>query len=221
MRWQFLPSAIANVGQFVHFDEPLVTPYSPDDLREILETLGKASLKDRRVEGAAEEELCRTLQSLAIEYRLYRELEERPRFKNYREIPADFDALPHAIRDRVIPKAMSRPLKSVFEQARQKASAILESRPKRGALRKAARYDFVNELADVDEQITGRKAAKVGKESGAKANRKPIGLFYNFVLTALKPIDPDGCAGIRDVIDAVIDARGKKQELDLPLKFSG
>ena len=85
---------------------------------------------------------------------------------------------------------------------------------------------FLDELADMYEQCTGRPAAKVGKESGEKSvdkdsgqksRRKPTGLFYNFVLTALKPIDPDGCDGIGNVIDDVIDARRKDRDLNLPL----
>ena len=136
-------------------------------------------------------------------------------------VAADLEALPNSIRDRVIPPSHFTSLKSAFNQVRQNASAILNSSPKRGALKKPARYDFVNELADIYEQFTGRKACKVGKESGAKSGRKLLGRFYNFVLAALKPIDPDACAGIRDVIDAVIEARGKGQDLGLPLKFSG
>src|SRR5262249_12795157 len=133
-------------------DERVLSPYSDDDLRKILESLRKAS--SNRVEDAIESEsvLNRALQSLAFEYKLYRELETRPQFKNYREIlkhiaAADFDALPDAIRNRVIPKEMSGSL-SAFEQARRNALAILDSSPKRGALRKPARYDFVNELAN-------------------------------------------------------------------------
>jgi hypothetical protein len=199
-------------------------------------------LTDLRVEDAINEEegkwasLIRQLQFLAEEYTLYRELESRPKLKNYRQVlkhiaAADFEALPDSIRDRVIPPTLRTFLKNDFEQIRQNASAILDSKqtPKRGALRKGARYYFVNELADIYEQFTGRKAAKVGKESGEKSvgkesgeksHRKPLGLFYDFVLAALKPIDPLACAGIRNVIDEVIDARRKRRDLNLPLILS-
>jgi len=209
-------------------DGGLPNYYSPDDLREILGTLRKASSSHRRVNDAINtDEIIRQLQFLAEEYTLYRELELRPKYKNYRTslkhiAGADFEALPDSIRERVIPATIPATLrtflKNDFEQVRQNALAILDSKPKRGSLRRGARYYFVDELADIYEKFTGRKAAKVGKESGEKSvdkesgeksHRKLLGLFYDFVLAALEPIE-DACTGIPDVIDKVIDARRKQ-----------
>ena len=72
-------------------DERLERPYSVDDLREILESLRKASSTDFQVEDAFNANdgdptsLMGSLQFLAVEYILYLELETRPRCKNYRE----------------------------------------------------------------------------------------------------------------------------------------
>jgi hypothetical protein len=194
-------------------------------------SLRKASKTGFKVEDAINANdgdpatLIGRFQFLAQEYALYGEIERRPKYKNYRQVlkhivAADFEDLPETIRDRVIPPTLRNSLKGDFAQVRHNALTILNSKPKRGALRKGARFYFVDELAGIYEQFTGRPAAKVGKDSGAKSPRKALGFFYDFVLAALNPIDPHACTGIRDVIDEVIDARRKGRDLNLPLKLS-
>src|SRR6185369_3761796 len=105
------------------------------DLREILESLRKASLTDFQVQDAINANdgdpatLIGKLQLLAVGYILYCELETRPRYKNYRDIlkhiaAADFKALPDLVRDRIAPKTLHAFLVNDFEQVRQNALAI-------------------------------------------------------------------------------------------------
>ena len=206
-------------------DERLERPYSVDNLREILEFLRRSSLTDLRVEDAINANeggpatLIGSLQLLAVEYILYRELETRPKYKNYREIlrhiaAADFEALPEAIRARIIPPALVSCLRN-FREVRHNASAIIGSPPKRGAVKKYARYYLVQELADLYERVTGRQASKVGKAPSGR--HKLTGRFYGFVLAALEPIDAAACAGVHYVINDVIQARRARLDLNLPL----
>src|SRR5690349_15832907 len=76
-------------------DEPPTEPYSLDALGKILDTLRKASkapLTEFRVESVLNAKdadwanLIQNFQYLAAQYPLYRELETRSKFKNYRQI---------------------------------------------------------------------------------------------------------------------------------------
>ena len=107
---------------------------------------------------------------------------------------------------------------------RQNAASLLKSLPERGALPQKARFILVDQLADLYEKAIGRRANKVGKDSNYKGGpRKRSGCFRSFVLAALEPlkrIDPSVCAGIDDVIDAVIDKRRGKPKKQRAAKSS-
>ena len=152
---------------------------------------------------------------MALEFLLNREFEGGARFTGARKIlqhiaAADFEALPASIYHHLLPSQQLRALRPTLRQIRERAALQLDSLPKRGALPRQARCILVDQLADLYEETTSRPASKVGKDSPAKHPRKRSGRFRKFVLAALeplKPFDQTACAGIDDVIDAVIEKR--------------
>ena len=206
-------------------------PYSLDNLALIINVLaikGLPILEPKDVEFAIEQAnadiegqvpselyfICGRLQGMALEFLLNRQFESGARFTGARKIlqhiaAADFDALPASIQNQLMEdRRQFSALRSTFRRIRQSAESILASLPKRGALPQQARYILVDQLADLYEESTGRRASKVGKDSPAKHPRKRSGRFRRFVLTALDPIG--ACAGADDVIDAVIDKRRRR-----------
>jgi hypothetical protein len=193
-------------------------PYSNEDLAKIIQVLEQANtggdIGDRAV-------IAEQLQCFAFEYLQSRDSEAQGRARDPRKdlqflAAVDWDSMPSSIRQALIPPLLAtrrefKPMLRALNQIRRHAATVLKSLPKRGPLGKQARFFFVDNLAGLYEEVTQRRAAKVGKETEAKPSpRNPLGYFYRFVVAAFEPVDRAATAGISRVIDKVIDMRRKQ-----------